>query len=166
MRGRAIGHVSAHLWGGLRGAAEVWTKLQGVVEETGDAIRPTLFLMFRQSESSALPPVATGSRQDNQPSEDDVRRAMARYDVLKRLVPVVWIVAAWVPLQAIYPIADVLAGKHTNVALTFSVSIAISLALGSGYVALIRRARAQASELLRLRERCARLEGELEVHKG
>jgi hypothetical protein len=81
--------------------------------------------------------------------------------LFKRFVPAVWVLAAWVPLQAVYPIARVLAGKHTDVAITFSVSIAISLALGGGYVALVRKLKAQGQELIRLRDRCAKLEGEL-----
>ncbi len=56
------------------------------------------------------------------------------------------------------PIARVLAGKHTDVAITFSVSIAISLALGGGYVSLVRKLKAQSRELVRLRVRCEEFE--------
>jgi hypothetical protein len=87
--------------------------------------------------------------------------AAARYRVLHRLVPVVWLVALWVPIHAVYPIAHVLAGKHTDVGVTISVSIVVSLALGSGYGALVRRHRLQSAEVIRLRERCSRLEGEI-----
>ncbi len=97
----------------------------------------------------------------DEPTEVQLGRIAARYELFQRFVPAVWIMAAWIPLQAVYPIAKVLAGKHTDVAVTFSVSIAISLALGGGYIALVRRARAQGRELVRLRERCTRLEAEL-----
>jgi len=72
----------------------------------------------------------------------------------------------WIPLRAVYPIAHVLAGKSTNVEITISVSIAISVALGTGYSALIRRHREQQRELIRLRQRTARLEGELNATRA
>jgi hypothetical protein len=78
-----------------------------------------------------------------------------------RFAPAFWIAAAWIPLQAVYPIAKVFAGKHTEVALTVSVSIGISLALGGAMAAMTRRAKAQNREILRLLERCASLEAQL-----
>jgi hypothetical protein len=102
-----------------------------------------------------------GAQEDTLEPVSTRQLAAARYRLLHRLVPVVWIAALWIPLNALYPIAHVLAGKHTNVGITISVSVAISLALGSGYMALMKRHRAQSAELIRLRERCARLEGEL-----
>jgi hypothetical protein len=95
--------------------------------------------------------------------EHTLRRSMARYDMLERFAPALWIVALWIPLRAIYPIARVLAGRHTVVAVSISVSVALTLALGGGYVALVRRAKAQNLELGRMRKRCATLEGELKA---
>lgn len=95
-----------------------------------------------------------------------MQRVMARYELLTRCVPALWIAALWIPLQAIYPIAKVLAGKHTDVTLTVSISIAITLALGGGYFALWRRTKAQRDEIIRLRGRTSELEGELKATKA
>ena len=96
-------------------------------------------------------------------SEDEVevQRFLARTEFLGRFVPAVWIAAAWIPLQAIYPIAKVLAGQNTHVVITISASLAISLSLSGAYLSLIRRTRAQNREVLRLRERCGELEAQL-----
>jgi hypothetical protein len=96
-------------------------------------------------------------------SEDEVEvhRIRARAEFLGRLVPAAWIAAAWIPLQAIYPIAKVLAGQNTHVAITVSASIAISLSIGGAYFSLVRRARAQNQEILRLLRRCSELEAQL-----
>jgi hypothetical protein len=56
----------------------------------------------------------------------------------------------------------VFAGKHTEVALTVSVSIGITIAVGGAYIALIRRAKVQSREVLRLLRRCAELEAQLD----
>ena len=93
--------------------------------------------------------------------EVEVQRILARTEFLGRFVPAIWIIAAWIPLQAIYPIARVLAGHDTHVAITVSASIAITLSVGGAYLSLIRRARAQSQEILRLLQRCGELEAQL-----
>jgi hypothetical protein len=99
---------------------------------------------------------------ESEPTEVAVQRIMARYELFKRFVPAVWILAAWVPLQAVYPIAQVLAGKQTNVTVTVSISVVITLTLAGAYGALVRKARTQGQELVRLRERCNTLEVDLD----
>jgi hypothetical protein len=96
----------------------------------------------------------------------EIARTVARYELFKRIALVVPIAGFWVPLQAVLPIARVLAGKHTKLEVTFSISIAISLAISAGALALWRKTRSQGSELQRLRARCERLEEELDEMKG
>jgi hypothetical protein len=86
------------------------------------------------------------------------------FGLLAKLVWVLYILAAWVPLQAVVQIADKLSGKTTTVSITVTVTVTIALALGeaAGLVAAYGRIRHQRRELLRLRERCARLEGRLQ----
>lgn len=87
---------------------------------------------------------------------------LRRYELLKSLVPITWIASLWIPLQAVLPIAEVLAGRDTNVTVTITVSIALTIALGAGMVALLRRGAAQRQELQRQRRRITVLENELE----
>jgi hypothetical protein len=90
-----------------------------------------------------------------------------RYELAKWVVPpVFWIASLWIPLQAVQPIAEDLAGEDTSVTFTFTFSVAISIALGAGMIALWLRSRGQRGELLRLRGRCAELERELEQRGG
>ncbi|MFI4990898.1 MAG: hypothetical protein ACHQHO_08320 [Solirubrobacterales bacterium] len=93
-----------------------------------------------------------------EPTQADVQLTATRYELFKWLIPVVWIVALWIPLRAALPIAKALAGKHTDIAVTFSLSITVSLVLGGTVYALLRRNREQRAEVIRLRRRCARLE--------
>jgi len=86
---------------------------------------------------------------------------LRRYELYKWLVPVVWIASLWIPLQAILPIARALAGRQTNVSVTLTLSIVVSLAFGAGMLAMFIRSRAQRRELRRLRSRITELEKEL-----
>jgi len=87
--------------------------------------------------------------------------ALQRYELLKRLVPILWIATLWLPVHALQPIARSLAGEDTNVTITFTVTLGITLALGAGAMALLRRSSEQRGEIIRLRRRCANLEKEL-----
>jgi hypothetical protein len=100
-----------------------------------------------------------------EPTQTDIQLTTARYELFKWLVPAVWLVALWVPLRAALPIADALAGKHTDVAVTFSLSITVSLVLGGTVYSLLRRSKEQREEIIRLRRRCARLETRQESTK-
>ena len=92
----------------------------------------------------------------------EVARVGQRYALARQAIPpALWIVSLWVPLQAVQPIADTLAGQDTSLSVTFSVTIGISIALGAGMMALLGRSRGQRAELLRLRKRCVDLEQEL-----
>ena len=101
-----------------------------------------------------------GEKQE--PTQADIQLTTARYELFKWFVPAVWLGALWIPLQAALPIAKALAGENTNVALTFSLSITVSLVLGGTVYALLRRNREQRAEIIRLRRRAARLESRLE----
>jgi hypothetical protein len=103
---------------------------------------------------------------ERQPTELEILRVQRRYDLLTRLAPAVWIASLWIPLQAVQPIADALAGKDTNVAVTVSVSIVVTLSVSAGLIALMRRTREQRKELERLRKRCGELEAALEEAGG
>jgi hypothetical protein len=92
------------------------------------------------------------------PTQADVQLTTARYELFKWFIPAIWLVALWIPLQAALPIARALAGKHTDVAITFSLSITVSVVLGGTVYALLRRSKEQRAEIIRLRRRCARLE--------
>jgi hypothetical protein len=91
---------------------------------------------------------------------------LRRYELLKSLVNILWVVSLWVPLQAARPIAETFAGKDTNVEFTLTVSLGISVALGAGLLAQLTKARAQRDELRRLRRRISDLEEELAQAKG
>jgi hypothetical protein len=98
---------------------------------------------------------------EQQPAQIEVERVVRRYDLAKSVVPAIWIASFWVPLQGALPIAKALAGEHTEVAITLSISIVFSVALGAGVLSLLRRLKEQRKEMLRLRRRCSNLEEEL-----
>jgi hypothetical protein len=98
------------------------------------------------------------AQEPQEPTQADIQLTAARYELFKWLIPAVWLLALWIPLRAALPIAKALAGKHTSIALTFSLSITISLVLGGTVYALVRRNREQRTEIIRLRRRCTRLE--------
>ncbi len=88
--------------------------------------------------------------------------ALRRYELLKSLVNILWVVSLWIPLRAALPIAEAFAGKDTNVNFTLTLSIGISVAMGAGLLASLSRSRARKDEIRRLRRRCTDLEEELE----
>jgi len=72
------------------------------------------------------------------------------------------VAALYLPIKAAQPIAESFAGKNTNVTLTISVTLALSVMLGAGFLAQARKIRDQRRELQRLRRRITTLEDELE----
>ncbi len=98
--------------------------------------------------------------QAREPTEADLHLTAARWESFKWLVPAVWIAAVWIPLQAALPIVRALAGKNTHVDITlaFSLSIVVTLSVGGGFAAVLRRSRAQREEIVRLRRRISQLE--------
>lgn len=92
----------------------------------------------------------------------ELARIAGRYDLARRCVPALYIVAFYIPLRAVQPIADAMAGKDTNVSVSIGVSITISVVLSATVVTLLLKSRAQGRELTRLRQRITELEGELE----
>jgi hypothetical protein len=86
-------------------------------------------------------------------------QAAIRYDLYKRLVPVLYIAASAIPIWAMVPIAQAFAGRQTNLTLTFTAAITVSVVLGGGNVLQWWRGRQQGKELRRLREQITKLEG-------
>lgn len=95
-----------------------------------------------------------------EPSDNEVK--LQRYELLKSLAPILYIIALAIPIWAAQPIAADLAGKTTDVKLTISITLVASLALGAGFWAMFRKTRVQAEELRRQRRRITTLEDELE----
>lgn len=87
-----------------------------------------------------------------------IAAAVGRYQAITRAMPALWVIAAWVPIQAITPIARALAGRHTSVSVVFSLSITFSIVIGGSLLVQRKKIRAQAAELIRLRARCDQLE--------
>jgi hypothetical protein len=100
-------------------------------------------------------------RESDEPTSVEIERVARRYDLAKSLVPVAWIAALWIPIQAAVPIARALAGKHTDLTVTISISIAFTVALGAGVASLLRKNKEQRDELRRQRRRITTLEQEL-----
>jgi hypothetical protein len=97
-----------------------------------------------------------------QPGGDRSQRGRTDlYDVLKLIIPVLWIAATWLPLTASEPIAHDLSGKSTNVGLTLSITISVTIVVSAALVALLLKTRGQREELRRLRRRITDLELEL-----
>lgn len=81
----------------------------------------------------------------------------SRTDIILSIVPwlgrAVLIAAAYIPLQAIQPMVNELAGKHTDVTLSISISVVINFLLGGTYFIQKRKLKRQHDELVRLRGR-------------
>lgn len=103
--------------------------------------------------------------EEDAPVPPQVALQLRRYDLLKSLVPVAYIASLWIPIRAVQPIAEALAGRNTDVTITITISIALTIALGAGVVALLRRSSAQRQELQRQRRRITKLERELDAMK-
>ena len=108
----------------------------------------------------------SSEERDDEPTPAEIQQVSSRYDALKLVALAVPIASLWIPLQAVLPIAKVLAGKHTSVTITISISVVITLSIGAGYAALWRKSRAQRGEIVRLRGRVGQLETELRAAKG
>ena len=68
---------------------------------------------------------------------------------------------AWIPLQAVRPIAKILAGKSTSLSVTISLTIAFTVVFGGSALLLWVKNQSQRSELRRARRRIQTLEGRL-----
>jgi hypothetical protein len=90
----------------------------------------------------------------------EAHRTAQRYELAKFVLIPISIASCWIPLQAVIPIAHALAGKHTSFVFSFSVSIILTLSMGGGVLRLLSKQRAQRREIVRLRNRLARLEHE------
>ena len=88
-----------------------------------------------------------------------------RYRLRRLLVicgtAVIGIASLWVPLQAVQPIADALAGQNTQFSLTLKLSIVIGLSVALTGVAGVVKVFLQRGEIRRLRERVSQLEARL-----
>src|SRR5438105_4874432 len=83
------------------------------------------------------------------------------YQLLKRLTWVPLILAFWVPLQPLVEIAKALAGRQTNVTVTFLANLTVSIVLGGAAFVYWLKSRRQGTEIRRLRGRTAELEGKI-----
>ena len=103
-------------------------------------------------------------------SEVQLRRSLARYQLVRptiyALTTVLSIVAMWVPLRAIQPIVDALAGRETNVTLTVSITVAFTLILGGSAIAMWVKLQRQKAELIRLRARVEMYEEQAIAARG
>jgi hypothetical protein len=109
--------------------------------------------------------LATEEERDDEPRQLEVQTVAQRYDLARRIVPIFYILALALPIRAAVPIAEALGGQDTNVTVTVSLSVVISVALSGAYLALWRKNRQQAAELRRLRRRARDLELELDRRK-
>jgi hypothetical protein len=91
---------------------------------------------------------------------------MARYELIGKFSPAVYILASALPIWAATPVAQALAGRQTSFILSISVTLAISVALALGNAVQWFKNRGQGRELVRLRIRVSNLEGQLAVMKG
>ena len=99
--------------------------------------------------------------------DNDLERARiaSRFQLWKRALWIPTILALYVPLRALQPVAEALAGKDTNVGLAYTVNISISIVLGGTALMLLIKNRAQTNELKRQRERITELEAQLSEAK-
>jgi hypothetical protein len=93
-----------------------------------------------------------------------LRQSIRRYEFATSFVPVLGIAALWIPLQAVLPIAQVLAGRNTTV--NFTITIAVSVILGGTLISNWWRNKQRGRELVRLREENAELEAALRAAEG
>jgi hypothetical protein len=92
-----------------------------------------------------------------------------RYQIWQRVVEGVrtasWIVAAWVPLQAVRGMAGDLAGKSTTLDANVNVAITVSVFLSVGWAVSVVKSHSRKKKILHLRKRTDELERLLEVRK-
>jgi hypothetical protein len=100
---------------------------------------------------------------DGQNSELERVKIAARFDLYKRLVWVLYILAVYVPLRAVEPIADTLSGQDTHVTVAIGINITISIVLGGAALVLLLKTRRQREEIERLRRRTDQLEAKMDA---
>lgn len=105
-----------------------------------------------------------GARDVATPSEATL--VVARYELFGKLAPIGYVIASAIPIYAAVPIAQALAGRETNFTVTISLTLALSIVLGGGNFVQWLKNRGQSRELIRLRSRVSKLEGQIEVLKG
>jgi hypothetical protein len=87
-----------------------------------------------------------------------IERMTQGFRLARQVVFVLGIVALYVPIHAVVPVAHELAGKDTDLTASFSISIVISLGSLAGVLTTWLKTRGQGAELQRLR-------GQVEVYE-
>jgi hypothetical protein len=94
----------------------------------------------------------------------ETERIIAWSDVILAAIPWVgWaliVAAMWIPLHEMRPMVEDVAGKKTDVTLTFSFSVAINIMLGGAYLVQRRKLKRQRDELIRIRSRLEAIDEE------
>ena len=92
-----------------------------------------------------------------QDREIELAHVKGRYEFWTRLLCGWWspltVASLYIPIRAVQPIANALAGKHTTVSITISVTIVLSIALAGGVATLLKKNRTLTVEVSRLRKR-------------
>ena len=100
----------------------------------------------------------------------DERRLIERYGLARILVTGVVVVGSiavlWIPLQAVLPIANVLAGKKTSLSVTVTLTFVFTIAFGGTTLLLLIKNRRQRADLRRQRRRMGALEERIQVLQG
>jgi hypothetical protein len=89
-------------------------------------------------------------------------KAAARYSLLRLLITVVGLLLAiamlWIPLQAVQPMVDALAGKNTRVSLVITLTVVLTVAISGGLGAMWVKMRRQRAQIQQMRTRIQVLE--------
>jgi hypothetical protein len=97
------------------------------------------------------------SGRSNVPARVREAQIAARTEIMLSAIPWIgWaalVVLTYIPLQAVQPMIDDLAGKDTNVTMSVSLSIAINVVLAGTFFVQKARMKRQQRELIRLRGR-------------
>jgi hypothetical protein len=108
--------------------------------------------------------VATNGQDVATPAE--AAGVVAKYELIRRFVPVAYILATALPIHEAVPIAQAFAGRQTNLNVALTAGITASLVLGGGNALQLFKGWRQGRELQRLRARVIKLETELKVLKA
>jgi hypothetical protein len=110
--------------------------------------------------------VATNGGGTSVATPTEAALVVARYELFGKLAPIGYVLASAIPIYASVPIAQALAGRQTNFTVTISVTLALSIVLGLGNLVQWFKNRGQSKELIRLRGRVSKLEGQVETLKA